>query len=59
MKNSNDLVTRVRVLEEGLRIALDNSMMPTELRASLTALLPEAAPGMVLADSAVTEYRED
>ena len=53
------LVARVHDLEEGLRIALDNSMMPRQLIASLTALLPDAATSTAAADSAATEYRED
>ena len=35
------LLVRVHVLEEGLRLALDNSMMPRDLVARLMALLPD------------------
>lgn len=55
----DQLVDRVHVLEEGLRIALDNSMMPRQLIASLTALLPDAATGASAADSAAKEHRDD
>lgn len=57
MKNLEDLVARIHVLEEGLRLALDNSIMPRQLVVSLTALLPDDATGKL--DPAPQEYRED
>ena len=52
----DQLVDRVHLLEDGLRLALDNSMMPRQLVASLTALLPDAATN---AAESAAEYRED
>ena len=37
----DQLLVRVHVLEEGLRLALGNSMMPKDLVARLMALLPD------------------
>lgn len=55
----DQLVDRVHILEEGLRIALDNSMMPRHLIASLTALLPDSATGASASDSSAKEHRDD
>ena len=53
----DQLLVRVHVLEEGMRLALDHSMMPRELVARLMALLPDG--DMEAINSTTTEYRED
>lgn len=62
-KSSTELLTydqlaaRVQLLEEGLRLALANSMMPRQLIANLMALLPEG--DRAATNLAAQEYRED
>ena len=53
----DQLLVRVHILEDGLRLALDNSMMPRELVARLMALLPDRDVKAIY--PAAKEFRED